>query len=183
MYALRTYPRHEKKVAAQLVNKGLTTFLPLLSQTHRWSDRRKVVQVPLFPGYAFVRIVATAEACLPVLRTAGVVSFVGISGRGIPIPDKQIEDIQTVLAHNVPCVLYPFLRAGQRVRIRGGCLDGIEGVLVARNSDRSLVMSVEPILQSLAIRIEGYDVEIISPPQALHGDHAQAIPYSLDASH
>ncbi|MBI3669125.1 MAG: UpxY family transcription antiterminator [Acidobacteria bacterium] len=164
-YALRTYPRHEKKVHAQLRQKGVTTFLPLVSEVHRWSDRKKTIQIPLFPGYAFVRLEATVHNRLYVLRTAGVVGFVGNGGTGLPIPDNQIEDIQKVLAHNIPCVLYPFLRVGQRVRIHSGCLEGLEGILVTCNSDRSLVVSVEAIHQSLAIRIEGYDVEILSPPQ------------------
>jgi transcription antitermination factor NusG len=87
------------------------------------------------------------------------VGFVGICGVGLPIPDKEIEDIQTLLAQNVTCALYPFIRMGQRVRIRGGCLDGVEGILVAKNSDRNLVVSIELIQQSVAVRIDGYDVE------------------------
>ncbi len=160
-YAIYTRARHEKTVAAQLLEKQLTTFLPLISHVHRWSDRRQLVTLPLLPGYVFVRVVYTSEARLSVLRTPGVVRFVGINGKGLPIPDKQIEDIRTILANNVSCALYPFLRVGQRVRIRGGCLDGIEGILVARNSDRSLVISIEPIHRSMAMRIEGYDVELI----------------------
>jgi len=167
-YALQTYPRHEKKVDVQLRQKGVTTFLPLHSQVHRWSDRRKTIQVPLFPGYVFVRVITAAENRLHVLRTAGIVGFVGNGGSGLPIPDKQVEDIQKVLTQKVSCVLYPFLRVGQRVRIHGGCLEGLEGILVACNSDRSVVVSVEAIHESLAIRIDGYDVEILSPPQSLH---------------
>ncbi|MGB7435958.1 MAG: UpxY family transcription antiterminator [Candidatus Acidiferrum sp.] len=166
-YALYTRSRHEKAVAALLQQKGLTTFLPLFSQVHRWSDRRKTVQVSLFPGYTFVRLDATPESCVRILQTPGVVGFVGTGHRGIPIPDKQIEDIQTVLAQNIPCAIFPFLRVGQRVRIRGGCLDGIEGRLLTLKGDRSLVISVEPILHSLAIRLDGYDVEILPPNEAV----------------
>src|ERR1700686_1601176 len=129
-YALSTRARHEKAVAASLQQKGLTTFLPLLSRVHRWSDRRKTVQVSLFPGYTFVRVIANPESCVRILETPGVVGFVGTGRRGIPIPDKQIEDVQTVLSQDIPCAIFPFLRVGQRVRIRGGCLDGIEGLLV-----------------------------------------------------
>ena len=166
-YALYTRSRHEKAVTALLQQKGVTTFLPLFSRVHRWSDRRKTVQVSLFPGYTFVRVNATPESHVRVLQTPGVVGFVGTGRRGIPIPDKQIEDIQTVLAQNIPCASFPFLRVGQRVRIRGGCLDGIEGKLVTLKGDRTLVISVEPILHSLAIRIEGYDVEILSSVEAV----------------
>lgn len=163
-YAVYTRARHEKVVAALLRQKAVATFLPFLSQEHRWSDRRKVVEVPLFPGYTFVRIAATPGARLRVLQTAGVVSLVGNGHIGVPIPDKQIEDIQTVLAHRVPCAIFPLLRVGQRIRVRGGCLDGIEGLLVRFKGERSLVISVQAVLQSIAISLKGYDVEILSPP-------------------
>jgi transcription antitermination factor NusG len=165
-FALATRARHEKKVLSLLEAKGVETFLPLISQLHRWSDRKKLVRVPLFPGYLFVRLNGTVDLRLRALETRGIIGFVGSGGKGLPIPDKQIQDIQTVLASDAPCALFPFLRVGQRVRIRGGCLDGIEGILTARNDDRSVVISVEPILQSVAIRIEGYEIEVLAPPRS-----------------
>lgn len=166
-YAIYTRARHEKVVDASLRQKGITTFLPLVSRVHRWSDRRRTVQVSLFPGYTFVRVNAAPESCVRILQTPGVVCFVGTGRRGIPIPDKQIEDIQTVLAQNMQCAIFPFLRVGQRIRIRGGCLDGIEGRLVTLKGDRSLVISVEPIFRSLAIRLDAFDVEILSPNESM----------------
>ena len=160
-YALRTRPRHEKKVALQLQTRQVETFLPLLARLHRWSDRRKLVELPLFPGYAFVHMPYSNPDRLRVLQTPGVLYFVAAGGRALPIPEKQIEDIQKALLNKVACWPHPFLRVGQRVRIRGGCLDGIEGILLAANSDRSLLLSIEPISQSLRISIEGYDVEPI----------------------
>jgi transcription antitermination factor NusG len=157
-YAVRTRSRHEKKIASELRDKGVGHFLPLQTQVHRWSDRNKQVQVPLFPGYLFVRTVPLPEARVSVLRTPGVVGFVGDQGKGTPIPDKQIEDIQTILEQNIQFSLHPFLNINQRVRIRGGCLDGVEGVLVGMNSDLSLVVSVDLIKRSMAIRVSGYDV-------------------------
>jgi transcription antitermination factor NusG len=158
-YAVRTRSRHEKKVAAQTEDKGIETFLPLSHEVHHWSDRKKRVDMPLFPSYVFVRIDSSPEARLSVLRTIGVASFVGVQGRGVVIPDKQIEDIRLVIAQDTPFEAYPFLNVGERVRIRGGCMDGVEGILVAKNADRSLVVSVELIRKSVAVRIAGYDVE------------------------
>ena len=158
-YAIRTRSRHEKLAARQLENQGIITFLPLKSQLRQWSDRRKVVEFPLFPGYAFVRIVYGPGERLRVLRTPGVVGFVGAHGDGTSIPDKQIGDIQAVVANKVWCESHPFLKIGQRVRIRGGSLDGTEGVLVGRDGERKLVISVELIQRSLSIRLEGYDIE------------------------
>jgi len=161
-FALYTRARHEKVVTTSLQRRGLTAFLPLVSQVHRWSDRQKRIQVALFPGYIFVRTADTPESFVRVLETPGIVGFVGAGGRGIPIPEKQIEDIRTVLGQDMPCALHPFLRVGQRVRVHGGCLDGVEGLLVAINGNKSLVISVESIPRSIAICIEGYDVEILS---------------------
>jgi transcriptional antiterminator NusG len=158
-YALHTRSRHEKRVAAHLEQRGVTVFLPILREVHLWSDRRKQVEVPLFPGYVFTRVVYGAEVRALLLRTEGVTSVVGPRGRGVPIPDKEIEDVQTLVNQRIPLAPYPFLNVGERVRIRGGSLDGVEGILAARNADRSLVVSVQLIRRSLAIRLAGYHVE------------------------
>ena len=120
-YAVWSRSRHEKMVATALTNTGVTTFLPLVTETHRWSDRRKSVDVPLFPGYVFVQIPNSPEAQLRVLKTSGVVQFVGNRQGAVPIPDKEIDDVRTVLEQKISCSPYPFLQLGQRVRIRGGC--------------------------------------------------------------
>lgn len=158
-YAIQTRPRHEKCAATELEQKGITTFLPLVTQIHRWSDRRKKVVLPLFSCYAFVNIVLTPETRVSVLRTNGVLSFVGSRNQGVPIPDVQIQGIQSLLANGIRFRPHFFLKVGQRVRIRGGCLDGVEGILIRQNGNQSLVLSVEMIQRSLAISIEGYDVE------------------------
>jgi transcription antitermination factor NusG len=160
-YAVRTRSRHEKLVARQLENQGIESFLPVVTRVRSWSDRRKEVETPLFSGYAFLRVIHSSDDRVRVLRTQGVVSFVGVHGSGIPIPDHQIEDIRTLVASRIPYEERPFLRVGQRVRVRGGALDGIEGILVAENGDRSLVISVEPIQRSVCVRVAGYDVEAV----------------------
>src|ERR1019366_8561182 len=160
-YAIQTRVRFEKKVAFQLQAKGIETFLPFIKQVHRWSDRHQVIELPLFPGYGFVRIPAAPDHRLRVVQTVGLTGFVTMNGAPIPVPEKQIEDVQLLLSNNLPCRTYPFINVGQRVRIRGGSLDGVEGMLVSENKDHSLVISIESIQRSLAIRIEGYDVEAV----------------------
>jgi len=124
-YAIQTRYRFERKAAAQLQNKGIETFLPLLEENHRWSDRQKVISVPLFSGYVFVRL-EPSSARATVLRTEGVIGFVEFHGDAAPIPNKQIDDLQRLLSKKMPCSLHAFLTIGQKVRIRGGCLDGLE---------------------------------------------------------
>jgi transcription antitermination factor NusG len=159
-FALQTRYRFEKKVAEQLARKGLEAFLPLRRENHAWSDRNRVVSIPLFPGYAFVRSAHSLAARLLVLQTAGVMGFVSFAGAAAIVPQKQIEDLQLLLAEKVPFSLYPFAQVGQRIKIRGGCLDGVEGLLVQRDKNK-LVISMEAIQRSLAVEIHGYEVELI----------------------
>jgi transcription antitermination factor NusG len=158
-YAIQTRARHEKSIVSRLQNQHFTTFLPLVSEVHRWSDRRKLVELPLFSCYVFVRLHPTVEQRLHILRLDGVISFVGVGWEGTPIPDAQIEAVRSLLARQLPFRTHPFVKIGQRVRIRGGALDGVEGTLLSRNGDRTLVVSIDAIQRSLAVRIDGYDFE------------------------
>jgi len=158
-YGLQTRPRHEKIVAQRLEERGVTTFLPLVTEVHRWSDRKKSVQMPLFSCYVFAKFVPSRADRLRVLRVDGVFSLVGAGGEGVPIPDDQINAVRSLVEGQLPWTSHPFLKIGQRVRIRSGALDGLEGILVSRNGDRTLVISVDAIQRSLAVRVEGYEVE------------------------
>jgi transcription antitermination factor NusG len=106
-----------------------------------------------------VKLVPSNERRYRVLNVGGVFGFVGVRGEGIAIPDEQIEAVRALVTEQLPWSSHPFLKIGQRVRIRGGSMDGVEGILVARNGDRTLVVSVDAIQRSIAVRIEGYDVE------------------------
>jgi transcriptional antiterminator NusG len=157
-FAIQTRPRYEKKVATKLEEKNLEVFLPMLASKHKWSDRQRTVQMPLFPSYLFVRIPQTKEARIAVLSTNGATSFVGVRGAGIMIPEVEMESVRTVLAQGISVQAHSFLTVGDRVRVRGGSLDGVEGILLAKNDDLSLVVSIKAIQRSLSIRIAGYQV-------------------------
>ena len=158
-YAVHTQARHERVIAQRLVEQGVNTFLPLVTEVHRWSDRRKSVEVPLFGCYVFVKLPPTGEDRLRVLRIDGVFKFVGGRGIGTPIAEAQIDAVRTLIGQQVPWSSHPFLQIGQRVRVRGGALDGVEGILLARNDDNTLVVSIDAIQRSMAVRIQGYDLE------------------------
>jgi len=160
-YALHTRPRHERLVAQRLAERGVETFLPVVMETHRWSDRKKSVQIPLFSCYVFAKFIPSRSDRLRVLRVGGVLGLVGSCGEGSPIPDEQIDAVQALLEGELSWTTWPFLKVGQRVRVRGGALDGMEGVLVSRNGNRTLVICVEAIQRSLAVRVEGYQVEAV----------------------
>src|SRR5271166_6589166 len=117
-YSLQTRPRHEKIVVQRLEERGVTTFLPLVSEVHRWSDRKKTVQMPLFSCYVFAKFVPSRADRLRVLRVDGVFSLVGAGGEGVPIPDDQINAVRSLVEGQLPWTSHPFLKIGQRVRIR-----------------------------------------------------------------
>ena len=158
-YAVQTRARHEKLVAHRFQERGIVSFLPLVTEVHRWSDRKKIVEMPLFGCYVFTKIAPTNVDRLRVLRVDGVLNLVGTRGEGTPIPEEQIESVRILLKDRTPWSAHPFLKIGQRVRIRSGALDGMEGILVSRNGDRTLVVSIDAIQRSLAVRLEGYEVE------------------------
>ena len=157
-FAVQTKPRHEKKVSLGFKEKCIHSFLPLHRERRQWSDRQQWIESPLFPNYVFVQISATAESRASVLRTSGVLRFAGVRG-GTPIPQEQIQSLQAMVEQRIPLEPREFIKVGERVRIRGGALDGIEGILAVIKNDRSLVISVEPIQKSVSIRIDGFEVE------------------------
>jgi transcription termination/antitermination protein NusG len=158
-YALHTRPRHERAVVQRLTDRGVETFLPMFTEVHRWSDRQKKVELPLFGCYVFARFVPNRTDRLRILRVDGVLGLVGSGSEGTSIPDEQIDSVRALVEGSLSWSPHPFLKIGQRVRIRSGSLDGVEGVLVSRNGSHSLVISVDAIQRSLAVRVEGYQVE------------------------
>jgi len=158
-YALHTRSRHEKIVAQRLAQVGVDTFLPIVTETRKWSDRKKVVEIPLFGCYVFARLAATRAERLRVLMVDGILEVVGNHGEGLAIPDSEIDAVRMVLEKSLPFSSHPFLKIGQRVRIRSGALQGMEGTLVSRNGANTLVISIEALHRSLAVQIEGYQVE------------------------
>ena len=160
-FAVQTRSKHERVVSHHLSMRGFGHYLPTVFEVRRWSDRRKKVELPLFPGYVFVQIVPRNERRVEVLRTPGVVRFVGPSPEGAPIPDVQIECVKKLVDDNVPWTSHPFLKCGQRVRVRGGALDQVEGIFLKRNGEGTLVISIDAIQRSLAVSIQGYDLEVV----------------------
>jgi transcription antitermination factor NusG len=157
--------RQERVASLEINARGIETFLPTITELHYWSDRRKQVQVPLFRGYLFIRTEMSPEIRRAVSSIRGIVAFLDMGGHPVPIPNEQISVLQQLVKENVPCKPHPFLAIGQHVRIRGGALDGIHGILVRYESANRLIISVNSIQRSLAISVEGYQVEAISGPR------------------
>jgi transcription antitermination factor NusG len=160
-YALQTRVHRERVVEQRLQERGVATFLPVVTEVRRWSDRKKRIQFPLFASYLFVKLSPSKIDRLRVLYVDGVFQFVGTRGEATPIPEEQIEAVRALVNGELKWSSHPFLRIGQRVRIRSGALQGIEGILVWRSGESTLVISVDAIQRSMAVRIDGYDVEAL----------------------
>jgi len=164
-YALYTRHQHEKSVAGSLSSRGFEVFLPLYQQVRKWSDRRKRLQLPLFPCYVFVRSNLARKA--DILVTYGVHGFVGFHNAPVPIPQTEMEDLRRVieLAEIEP---HPFLRYGDWVRVKSGPFEGVEGFLVRRKNQTRLVLSVEVLQKSASMEIDAVLTERILRPDVPH---------------
>jgi transcription antitermination factor NusG len=161
-YAVRTRSNFERRAADEVSAKGIETYLPAFREVSRWTDRKKVIERPLFAGYLFARFVDSGPARLSVLKTPGVVRILGTGGSIEAVPQGEIEAIRKMLSANISCFAHPFLREGNRVRIRNGALKGVEGLLVRFKNQHRLVLSVELLCQSVAMEVDIRDVEPVS---------------------
>src|SRR5207244_1531351 len=147
-YAAYICARHEKRVTAQLREKQLECFLPLYQSIRHWKDRYKQLELPLFPGYVFVRI--DLKDRLRVLQLPGVVRFVTFNGALARIDPFEMEMLRSGLGRDCNLQPHPYLTVGRKVRILRGSLAGIEGILVRKKDRYRVVISIDLIMRSVA---------------------------------
>jgi transcription antitermination factor NusG len=151
-YAVYTNANHEKRVAQQLGQRSIEHILPLYDSVRRWKDRRVCLQMPLFPGYVFVRFALRDR--LQVLQIPSVAHLVSFSGRPAPLPIEDVQTIQHCLNHGRQVEPHPYLQAGRRARVRSGPLQGLEGIILRRKNRMCFVLSFELIMRSVAVEID-----------------------------
>ena len=156
-FVLYTRHRHEKLIAKSLSNKGFEVFLPLYAALRTWKDRKKELSLPLFPCYVFLR--GKLERQLEILTTPGVSSVITIDGQPAVVPSQEIESIRRATTMSLRVEPYPFLQYGERVRIKSGPFEGIEGILTLQKNVYRLVLSVEMLGKSVAVEIDRSMVE------------------------
>jgi transcription antitermination factor NusG len=159
-FAIHVKSRHEFKVADRLIKSGIEVFLPAAERLTEWKDRNKLVRFPLFPCYLFVHTTRSHHEKLTVLKTQGVINFLN-SAPGEPesIPEEQIISLKQAVESKAQLDPYPYLQAGQRIRIKKGPLKGVEGILVEKAGQHKLILSVDLLRQSTAVTIQSSDVE------------------------
>jgi len=163
-YAAYTSANHEKRVSAQLGIRSVEHFVPLYESMRRWKDRKVRLQLPLFPGYVFVRL--TRSERLRVLQVPGVARLVGFNGLPCALPDSDIEALKAGLASGIRAEPYPFLTVGRRVRVKAGPLEGLQGFVVRRKNRLRLIISLDLIHRAAAVEVETTDLEAVGKTRA-----------------
>jgi transcriptional antiterminator NusG len=183
-YAVHTRVNCEHIAAKSLAARAVETYCPIFEEIHRWADRRKFVNCPVFPGYVFVRIGQSPEERLNVLKSRGAVRILGIGSAIEPVPDREIESIRVMLQSRAYCSRYPFLSEGARVRVRCGPLKDLTGILIRFKNRTRLVISVQLLQQAVAADIDAGDVEVLDaareaePPAIVQRAGAVHVPAS-----
>ena len=151
-FAVRVKSNFERVSTEILKGKGYETYLPTFRQLRKWSDRTKVTEVPLFPGYVFAQF--DADQKLPILTTPGVVHIVPPHRAPAPVDAAELNAVRLAIESGLPMGPYPFLEAGQRVVIRRGSMTGLEGILVEAKRNFRLVISVTLLQRSVAVEVD-----------------------------
>ena len=176
-----TRHQHEKVVAQGLISKGFEVFLPQYRAVHQWKDRQKEVLLPLFPNYVFIN--GGLDRMLSIVTTPGIHSLVTWGARPAVIPVEEIEAVRRLVNSPLNVEPYPFLKCGDRVRIKSGPLEGIEGILVRKTRGVRLVLSVEMLSQSAAVEVDIMVVERLRASGANRKEFSAMVPgnsYSRD---
>ncbi|MEQ9619048.1 MAG: UpxY family transcription antiterminator [Deltaproteobacteria bacterium] len=161
-YAVYTIVRHEKTVDSLLSSKKIETFLPLREVMTQWKDRRKKLQLPLFPGYIFVRIFEKdAQSVLNILNTRGVVRILSSNGSYERVSAHQIDSIRCLVDTNVEYDPYKYLVKGKEVVVVNGPLSGVSGKIVERKGQNRLIVSIDIIKRSVAVKVDPADIELV----------------------
>ena len=156
-YALYTRHQHEKVIARHLSEMGFEVFLPLAREIHQWGDRRKTIEVPLFPSYVF--LFGSLNRQIEILNVPGACWFVSSGGKVGIISPAEIDALRRTVTSQLPYEPHPFVQCGERVRVRCGPLAGIEGVVMRRKGATRLVLPVAMLRRSVSVEVDEAHVE------------------------
>lgn len=162
-FALQVRSRWEAPTAELLRGKGFETLLPTYMAKRKWSDRVKVVEAPLFPGYVFCRF--DVHNRLPILITPGVLSVVGRGKTPVAVDDSEIRSIQAAVGSGIELEPWPYIEVGERVRIQDNVLDGMEGILTSFKGGHRVIISVTLLRRSVALEIDRSRIAPVAVPK------------------
>jgi transcription antitermination factor NusG len=160
-FAVYTAPNHEKRVAEMIMTREIETFLPLYRTTRQWKKRPLItLELPLFPSYLFVRVTHRERG--PVLSTPGVLAFVGNGRHAISVPDSEIDALRNGI-EQYAAEPHSFLAVGESVRVMAGPFAGYTGTLVRNKTGARVVLTIDAIMQGVAVEIDSSILEPATP--------------------
>jgi len=166
-FALYVQVNHEREVTKRLEQKALDCFLPLMECWSKRRDRRKRIQLPVFPGYVFVHTILDNYTNVNILKTPGAVCLLKNSEGALPIPEYQIDSLKRIFRSPESLNPHPYLKEGDWVQVVRGPLTGCMGILIRQNPNKGrLVVSVDIIQRSVSVELNVEDVEPIHPSSA-----------------
>jgi len=171
-FALRVRSNYENVAAIHLRDRGFEEFSPTYKTERQWSDRKKQIDLPLFPGYVFCRL--NPEYRLPVLTIPGTVGLVGFGNGPSAVPDHEIEAVRRMIGSGLLVAPWPFLEVGQTVLIERGPLTGVEGILqeIKKKTFR-LVVSIRLLQRSVSAEVDRTWIRPVSSSR-----HVRRVPES-----
>jgi transcription antitermination factor NusG len=173
-FALQVRSRWEITTKGLLQSKGFETLLPTYTAKRRWSDRSKIVETPLFPGYVFCRF--DVHYRLPVLITPGVISVVGRGKTPVAVEESEIIALQTVVRSGIQTQPWPYLEIGERVRIKDDVLEGMEGILTSFKGSHRVIISVTLLQRSVALEIDRSRILRLNSPRTAPAGSIVSLP-------
>ena len=159
-YAVYVKSRYEKKTSKLLEDRHIETYLPLIWRLKQWSDRKKMVEEPLFKSYLFVH--TDLKNYFDILNTPGVVRFVCFEGKPVPVPDNQLVAVKSYIGEydgDDDLDQLQELHEGQVVEITRGTMKGLVGRLVEIRGKQRLIINIEAVGQSLPISVSRSQIE------------------------
>lgn len=158
-YVAYTLPRHEKAVASRLSSQKVTSYLPLYSAVRCWNRRRVEVELPLFPGYVFVRMLLSDR--IRVLSRPGIIRLLSVNGDLAVFPEEEMQSLQSSL-RVWKAKPYPFLTSGKQVRIKSGPFVGLEGTILRRKGKMRLLVRLDLIQSAMLLELDAAEAQLAS---------------------
>ncbi len=160
-YVLHTRSRFENKVHEGLERKSKEVFLPKVSVPSKRRDRKVMLRVPLFPGYIFVKTDLDPADQLDILKTIGIVRFIGNRSGPLPVPDEAIESLQVMISTDLDIITGTRLKKGDRVIVVRGPFTGIAGTFSRYRGQNRVVVNIDALGQFAAVEVDEEDIELI----------------------
>ena len=150
-YALYTKPRHEFKAKLYLESVRIENYLPTITVTKKWSDRKKKIQEPIFRSYVFIRTDEKGRS--RAMQNPAIVRTVVFNGKPATIPDWQINNLRIMLAESPDVFISDKIEIGTKVKITSGPFTDIIGVVQEKNNETFLSVSIDLLQRSVLVRL------------------------------